>query len=78
VASVSICRPLAATLARSALRVAKVCAGLPVSLIHETGTSPALPFNGGEGGVGLAALGRLLDRGVDLAEAPARFFLEAT
>jgi len=64
-------------MARSALRVAKVLAST-VSLIHETGTSPALPFNGGEGGVGLAALGRLLDRGVDLAEAPARFFLEAT
>src|SRR6266853_1831798 len=68
-ASVSICRPLAATLARSAFRAAQ-STGFTVSLVHEARADPALGFHGRQGGVGLAALRRFLDRAVNLPKTP--------
>jgi len=44
-------------------------ARLALSLVHESGAGAALAFDGGQGGVGLATLGRLLDRGINLAKA---------
>jgi hypothetical protein len=68
-ASVSIWRPRAATEARSAFSAARG-RGLSVSLLHERRAGSPLAFHRFDGGLGPAALCRLLDHGVYLAEAP--------
>src|SRR5258708_39706461 len=68
-ASVSIRRLCAARDARSAFRAAKGT-GRVVALTGEARTGLALAFYRRQGGVGPAALGGFLDRGVNLTKAP--------
>jgi hypothetical protein len=69
-ASASICRPLAATWARSVWRAATDRrARLPRALIHEAATGPALPLHDGHGSPGPPPPGRLSDRAINLGNA---------
>ena len=68
-ASVPICRPLAATDAAFRLQGCQRT-GFMVSLVHEARTGLSLTFYRGERRIGLAALGRFLDRAVNLSKPP--------
>src|SRR5258706_15874099 len=68
-ASASIWWPLAATLARSACRVAR-CTGLALALLSESRAGAALVVCQLHGGSRSALLGRLLNGRVDLSKPP--------